>query len=67
MLHEMRTSVEPLEERVRLLEAGSSEPTRLPKIALDRDGLVNMSKQLRNSESTSFDSKGPDSKSRNEE
>jgi hypothetical protein len=67
MLHEMKTSVEPLEKRVGLLEAGSSEATKLPKIAIDWDALVNMSKQLRNSESASFHAKGHNSKSRNEE
>jgi hypothetical protein len=67
MLHEMKTSVEPLEKRVGLLEAGPREATKLPKIAIDWDALVTMSKQLRNGESASFDSKGPGSKSRNEE
>lgn len=67
MLHEVKTSVEPLERRVGLLEAGSSEAAKLPKIAIDWDALVNMSKQPRNSESASFHAKGDHSKSRNEE
>jgi hypothetical protein len=67
MLHEMNTSVKPLEKRVGLLEARSSEAAKLSKIAIDWDALVNMSKQLRNSESASFHAKGDHSKSRNEE
>jgi hypothetical protein len=67
MLHEMKTSVEPLEKRVRLLEAGPSEATKLPRIAIDWDSLVSMSKQLHKSESASFHAKGNRSKSRNEE
>ena len=67
MVHEVKTSVEPLEKRVGLLEAGSSEAAKLPKIAIDWDALVNMSKQLRNSESASFHAKGDHSKSRNQE
>jgi hypothetical protein len=66
MLHEMKTSVEPLEKRVGLLEAGSSEAAKLPRIAIDWDALVNMSKQLRNSESASYHAKGDRSKPRNE-
>jgi hypothetical protein len=66
MLHEMKTSVEPLEKRVRFLEAGSSEATKLPKIPIDWDALANMSNQVRNSESATFRAKGRHSKSRNE-
>jgi hypothetical protein len=67
MLHEVKTSVEPLEKRVGLLEAGSSEAAKLPKIAIDWDALANMSKQLRNSKSASLHAQGDHPKSRNEE
>jgi hypothetical protein len=66
MLHEMKTSVEPLEKRVRFLEAESPEATKLPRIPIDWDALANMSKELRNSESATFRAKGRHSKSRNE-
>jgi len=67
MLHDVKTSVQPLERRVGLLEEGASEVAKLPRIAIDWDALANMSKQLRNSGSASHHAKDDGSKSRNGE
>jgi hypothetical protein len=47
MLHEIKTSVEPLEKRVGLLEAGPSGAAKPRKIAINRDTLANVSKPPR--------------------
>ena len=67
MLHEMKTSVEPLERRLLSLEAGSPEAARLPKIAIDRDALASMSKSYRRSTPPIHNAKGGRSRSRNQE